>query len=161
MHNSGIAIKTTFSDFKNCLKNASDEVFVGNIEYIDPYEYSVPHNINEMSMLFTWYFHKRKPFQYEREFRAVIAHYPRKLMELFDNQGNLNNPETTFEDIEFPDYYNLGMSFNVDISILIQEVIISPYFRNKEWITRTVNSVIKQYDYDFEVNPSKILDDPS
>lgn len=62
MHNNGIAIKTTFGDFKNCLVDDYD-VFLGKIEYINHYEYPITQKLNEMSMLYTWYFHKRKPFE--------------------------------------------------------------------------------------------------
>ena len=160
MHNSGIAIKTTFDAFKNCLRLVEDDdVFLGKIEYINHYEYPVPQNLNEMSMLYTWYFHKRKPFEYEREFRAIIARYPRTLRDYIDNHGNLINPGTILENIEFPDYYNSGMFFNVDVNTLIGEIITSPYV--DDWITETVRSVVYQYGFNFDVNPSTLLDEPS
>lgn len=157
MHNSGIAIKTTFDDFKNCLLG-DDTIFVGNIQYINPYEYSVPENLNEMSMLYTWYFHKRKPFEYEQEFRAINAHYPQTLMDYIDVHGNLSNPETTLENIEFTEDIKTGIHVNVDIDTLISEVITSPYV--EDWITDTVKSAVHKYGFDFKVTPSTLLDDP-
>ncbi len=83
MHNSGIVIKTTYDNFKNCFL-VDDDIFIGKIEYINPYKYNVPHNLNEMSMLYTWYFHKRKPFSYKQEFRAIIAQFPLLLIDFID-----------------------------------------------------------------------------
>ncbi len=158
MHNSGIAIKTTFGDFKGCLRNEYD-IFLGKIEYINHYEYQVPQNLNEMSMLYTWYFHKRKPFEYEREFRAIIGNLPSFLRNHIDNLGNLKNQDTTLEKIEFPDTCEIGLPFNVDVNLMIGELITSPY--SEKWITDVVRSVVRQYGFDFNVNPSNILDDPS
>ena len=160
MHNSGIVIKTTFNDFKNCLIDDYD-MFLGKIEYINPYEYPVPQNLNDMSMLYTWYFHKRKPFEYEREFRAIIADYPTFFMSYIDNHGIFINQDTTLENIEFPERSKKsGILFNVDVNKLIREVITSPYIKNEEWITKTVESVVKQYGFDFDVNSSTLLDEP-
>ena len=51
------------------------------------------------------------------------------------------------------------MSFNIDVNTLIDEVIVSPYA--EDWITETVSSVVQKYGYNFEVNPSTLLDDPT
>ena len=158
MHNNGIAIKTTFGDFKNCLSDDYD-VILGKIEYINYYEYPITQKLNEMSMLYTWYFHKRKPFEYEREFRAIIPQYPPSLITYVDNHGNLINPDSSLENIEFPDIYKTGMQVNVDVNTLIREVLTSPYV--DDWITDTVKSAVQQYGFEFKVNHSTLLDDPS
>ena len=159
MNNSGIVIKTTFGDFKKCLVE-EDAVYVGNINYISHYEYQPPNNLNEMNMLYTWFFHKRKPFEYEREFRAIISRIPRPLMKYIGSNGNLITPDTTIKDSEFPDT-NIGTPFSVDLKRLVCEVITSPFNRNEEWITETVESVVKQYGYDFDVHSSTLLDPPT
>ena len=160
MHNSGIAVKTTFGDFKDCLSEGY-EVFLGKIEYINHYEYPVPQILSEMSMLYTWYFRKRKTFEYEREFRAIIANPQTFFMKYIDKDGNFISSETIPEIIlnkEFRDTCKTGMSFNVDVNTLIGEVITSPY--SDDWVTETVRSVVKQYGFDFEVNASTLLDEP-
>ena len=159
MHNNGIAIKTTFGDFKNCLVDDYDDVILGKIEYIDYYEYPITQKLNEMSMLYTWYFHKRKPFEYEREFRAIIPQYPFSLMTYVDNQGNLMNPDSSLENVEFPNIYKTGMHVNVDVNTLIREVLTSPYV--DDWITDTVKSAVQQYGFEFKVNHSTLLDAPN
>lgn len=62
-------------------------------------------------------------------------------------------------EIEFPDICKVCKSFRVDISRLINKVIISPYC--DEWITETVKSVVNQYGFDFSVNSSILLNDPT
>ncbi|RKU36458.1 hypothetical protein C6496_13495 [Candidatus Poribacteria bacterium] len=131
LHNGGIAIKTTFGNFKDCLGEGY-RVFIGNIEYIDHYEYPVPKNINEMSMLYTWYFYKRKPFEYEREFRAIFFDSPRSFTDYIDNYGNLINPDATLKNNKYPDTCKTGKLLKVDLNTLICKVIISPYMRKEE-----------------------------
>lgn len=158
MHNSGIAIKTTFGDFKKCLVE-EDEVYVGKINYISHYEYQPPKNLNEMKMLYTSFFHKRKPFEYEQEFRAIISRIPLPLMKYFDKEGNFRIPDTTVKDFEFLDT-DIGKPFRIDPNKLICEVITSPFNAGENWITDTVKSVVKQYGYDFNVHSSTLLDPP-
>lgn len=159
MHNSGIVIKTTFDNFIDCFVAVDEDVFMGNIEYINPYEYSVPQNIKEMSMLYTWYFHKRKPFKHEEEFRAIVTNYPGTLRNYIDKHGNLIHLNTTKDDIEFPEIHKDGIQIKINVSKLIDEVITSPY--SKDWITDTVRSVVKQYGFDLKVKHSTILDVPT
>ena len=159
LHNSGIAIKTTFGNFKDCLGEGY-RVFLGNIEYIDHYEYPVPQNLDEMSMLYTWYFHKRKAFEYEREFRAIFFDFPSSFTDYIDNYGNLINPDATLKNKKYPDTCKTGKLLNVDLNKLMPEVITSPHIRNEEWITKTVRSVVRKYEFDFKVNSSTLLDEP-
>lgn len=111
-----------------------------------------------MNKFFTWYFHKRKPFEYEREFRAIIAHHPQILMDYSDEHGNLSNPDAALEKIESTKEIKTGMYVSVDVDTLISEVITSPYV--EDWITDTVKSAVHKYGFDFKVTPSTLLDDP-
>ena len=159
LHNSGIAIKTTFGDFKACLGEGY-RVFLGKIEYINHYEYPVPDNISELSMLYTWYFHKRKTFEHEKEFRAIFFDVPMSFTEHFDNDGNVINLESTSEGNKYPDTCKTGKSLEVDVDRLVGEVITSPYIKNEEWITEAVRSVVNQYRFHFDVKSSTLLDEP-
>ena len=161
MRNSGIAIKTTMQDLKNSLLDRFD-VFIGKIEYM--YHKTYDHNFiqhyanSELSLDKKWtyfpYFHKRKAFEHEREVRIIIDVEP-FVTEHFEGFINLK----AILETEFPDIYDIGMSFNVDVKRLINEVIISPYA--EKWLTGTVKSVVHKYGFDFEVNPSELLDDPT
>ena len=159
LHNSGITIKTTFGDLKACLGEGY-QIFLGNIEYINHYEYPAPDNITELSMLYTWYFYKRKTFEHEREFRAIFFDVPRSIAKYNDKDGNLINLETTLEGNKYPDTCKIGKSLEIDVDKLIGEVITSPYIKNEEWITEMVRSVVNQYGFHFVVKPSTLLDEP-
>ena len=156
MHNGGIAIETTIEDFKNCWRGSND-VFIGKIEYINHYEYPAPRNLSEMSMIYTWYFHKRKAFEHEHEFRAIVDAHP-FIKNFFQTHGNSVSPDIILNN-EFPDICDVGMSFNIDVENLIDKVITSPY--TDEWITETVRSVVKQFGFNFEVKSSTLLEDPN
>ena len=159
LHNSGIAIKTTYGDLKACLGEGY-RVFLGKIEYINHYDYPVPHNIKDLSPLYTWYFHKRKTFEHEKEFRAIFFDVPRSLMDYIDKDGNIIHLESTLEGNKYPDTCKTGKSLKVNVDRLIGEVITSPYIKNEEWITEMVSSVVNQYGFDFDVKPSTLLDEP-
>ena len=159
MHNSGIAIKTTFGDFKKCLEE-KDKIFVGNIKYINHHTYPIPQNINEKSSLYTWFFHKRKPFEYEKEFRAILFHIPFELIDYIDSTGNFIQRELKLNNINIPDTLETGKYLRVNVNKLIREVITSPYLKGEKWITDTVESVVQQYGFNFDVKPSTLLDHP-
>ena len=156
MNNSGIALRTTFGNFKECLGEGYD-VFIGKIEYINHYEYIVPQNISDMDKIYTWYFHKRKAFEHEREFRAILAFFP-FFSDYFDSVGKLNSPEILLNS-DFPDICDIGIQFNIDVNILIDEVITSPYIDG--WVTDIISSVAQLYGYNFDVNGSLLLDEPN
>ena len=61
--------------------------------------------------------------------------------------------------IEYPEIKKEGQDLKVNLEMLIDEVIISPYVG--EWVTKTVRSVIKKYGFDFEVRSSNLLDEPT
>lgn len=159
MHNSGIVIKTTVNKFNGSLSEDFD-VYIGKTRYVDHYEYDVPQTLSQINRIFTWYFHKREPFEHEQEFRAIIAQYPLSLKgcDYISNCGNLASLETLLNS-EFPNICSIGMRFNIDVNKLIDEVITSPYA--DDWFTDTVRSVARKYGFVFEVNSSTILDKPA
>ena len=107
-------------------------------------------------MIYTWYFHKRKAFEYEQEFRAIVDAHP-FIKDFFEAHDNSVKPDIILNN-EFPDICDVGMSFNVDVENFISEVITSPY--TDDWITETIRSVVNQYGFNFEVNSSTLLDAP-
>ena len=54
---------------------------------------------------------------------------------------------------------NEGKTLCVDLKTLIDEVIVAP--GAPDWITKAVKSMIQDYGFDFEVNPSTLLNPPS
>ena len=54
---------------------------------------------------------------------------------------------------------SIGMLFNIDVNMLIDEVIVSPYA--KDWVTETLRSVVQKFGFNFDVKPSTLLDTPT
>ena len=138
LRNSGIAIKTTMENLKNSLPDKPN-VFIGKIKYINNHD-QIDMPIDVENFLHYPYFYKRKPFEYEQEVRAIIdiASIPRD------------------------DPYEFGRPLKIDVKTLIgenSEVIVSPHA--DKWVTGTLELIVKQYGFQFPVNPSKLLDLPT
>ena len=72
LRDSGIAIKTKMVNLKNSLPDKPN-VFIGKIEYIEDYnQIEIPKNPSLASLVYSPYFYKRKPFEYEQEVRVII-----------------------------------------------------------------------------------------
>ena len=138
LRNSGIVIKTTMGNLKNSLPDKPN-VFIGQIEYIENHN-QIDMPIDVENFLHYPYFYKRKPFEYEQEVRAII-----------DIASILQD-----------DPYEFGTPLRVDMETLIgekSEVIVSPHA--DKWVAGTLELIVKQYGYQFPVNPSKLLDPPA
>lgn len=153
MRNSGIAIKTTMENLKNSLPNRYD-VFIGKIQYLEEHnKIGVIENVSIPNLVHHPYFYKRKSFEHEHEVRVLIE-VESLLRNYFSDQG-IN--EISSEQV----LYEIGMSLEVSVETLIEknsEVIISPYA--EQWVVDTVASIVKQYGFQFSVNPSRLLDEP-
>ena len=77
------------------------------------------------------YWRKRKSFMHEREVRAVLT--------------ILNCNE-------------MGVKIDCDLSILIEEVFVSPSAPN--WFVELVNDVNEKYGVKVQVSPSELLEEP-
>lgn len=148
----GIAINTTMGSLKKSLP-ISPHVFIGKVNYINYYQFEIPQNLSEMSMMYAWYFHKRPEYEFEREVRLIID--PDQFISDYFSQ------QISVRDIleqDAPHICDVGMSLDVEVNTLIGEVVISPYA--DEWITKTLESVVRQYGFEFPVSRSSLLDPP-
>ena len=140
LRNNGIAIKTTVENLKNSLQDESN-IFIGQIEYIENHDQiDMSEDVPIESLLHSPYFYKRTPFAYEQEVRVII-----------DVLSCLHD-----------DPYEFGRSLKIDVKKLIgenSEIIVSPYA--DKWITDTVKLIVEQYEFQFPVNPSRLLDPPT
>ena len=144
IRHSGIAIKTTMGNLKNCLPDIPN-IFIGKVDYDvesigDQNQIEVPEDLSIENLLHYLYFYKRKPFAYEQEVRAIIdiTSIPRDVT------------------------YKFGIPLEIDVKTLIgkdSEVIVSPHAA--EWITETVELIVERCGFQFTVNPSKLLDPAS
>ena len=118
----GIAIKTDFGSFKQSLKS-SEDIYIGKINYVDYKEYFIPEN-----NLFAPFLHKRQDFKHEQEVRAIIL----KIL-------------TSGKRADFSqDICDIGKYYEVDLSLLIQEVIVAPLAQ--DWFLQLVESITDRYN---------------
>ena len=133
----GIAIKTDFSSFKKSLTD-SQRICVGKVNYVDYEDHFIPEN-NSLSS----YLHKRQSFEHEREVRAIARITPIK-----DGKMDLSQ-----------DICDIGKYFQVDLSLLIQEVVVAPYA--PDWLLELIKSVATRYDLMASVKKSPLADNPT
>ena len=140
---SGIAIKTNFGSFKKSFTTSQD-IFIGRISYIDYKTDSFPHN-----NLLSAFLCKRKNFEHEHEVRAIVQ-IPRP-----DNRNHGQEGVIDFSQ----DICDVGNYYKVDLSRLIQEVIVSPYASN--WLLERIKSVAFRYKLKAPVVKSDLADFPT
>lgn len=163
MRNSGVAIKTTMQNMKNSLLSEYS-IYIGKIEYIygntddDQYMQNFLQSDIPLAKKLTYfpYFRKRKEYEHEQEVRLIVDIDP-FVRDALDNQ-TVENVDS-FLETGLPDICDIGMLFDIDVSTLIDEVIVSPYA--KDWITEILRSVVQKFGFNFQVSPSTLLDDPT
>ena len=135
-----IAIKTDFDSLANSF-TCSQDIWIGSINYIDYKTGSFPRN-NPYSPFLC----KRKSFEHEHEVRAVV-----------EMKGSEDGQEKVLDAPR--EICNSGEYFEVDLSCLIHEVIISPYAPG--WLLELVRSVVARYDLNVPVIKSDLADNPT
>jgi hypothetical protein len=128
----GIAVKSTFERLIGSLANASQQIHVGIVKYID-YASAV---MSEQNLL-TPYVHKRKSFEYEQELRAVLM---------------FGAPED-FQDLSRPMTVP-GVAVPVDLELLVAEVVVSP--AAGEWFVKLVTATMARFGLAVPVRQSDI-----
>lgn len=171
--NSGIAIKTTVGNLKESLSNEYD-VFIGKINYSTDeayehhYQYDLAFSRRSSSdweqlkkILYFPYFRKRTAYIDEREVRIIIDSVPSVRDYFYSNYPEPATPDDlrTLINTGFPDIWKIGTPIKVDVETLIDEVIISPYAG--DWVTETVESVVRRYGFTFPVSQSNLLGPPA
>jgi hypothetical protein len=146
----GVAIQSMVRRLIACFHNTPDTVYMGEVEYIDHATF-----IPTMERLgYSNYMFKRLAFRHEREVR-VGTYRGDVNVEYFDDLGWLKipTPGTTIENIlQSPE--RKGVYIDVDVSELIDKVIVSPL--SPDWFSDLVISSSKKLGYEFEVIPSEM-----
>jgi hypothetical protein len=152
----GVAVKTTFGSLSKSFK-CSEDVYTGRINYID-YDTTPPIGIfDEKDELFrkeqghdlsirSPLFHKRDSFRHEQEVRSI---HPMSIRGLYS--GGMT------EEIAQPPY-NVGSYLAVDLPLLIQDVVVSPFA--PDWFAELVCSISTRYCLNVRVTKSSLADDP-
>ena len=137
----GIAIKTDFDSFSKSL-TSSEDIFIGKISYVD---YRT--NFFTGHSLFSPFLCKRKSFEHECEVRAIVQDFPTKKEE-----------KHNFVDLS-QDICDVGNYYEVDLSLLIQEVVIGPY--TPDWLIELIYSVAARYNLKAPIVRSNLGDNPT
>lgn len=133
----GIAIKTEFRSLSQSF-TCSDSIYIGKVNYVDYDTTFIP----EGSSFFP-YLHKRQSFEHEREVRAITQKFPAR-----DGKIDLSQ-----------EVYALGTYYAVDLSVLIQEVIVAPHAYS--WFMRLVQLVAARYGLRAPVSRSGLAEPPT
>lgn len=132
----GIAVRCTFQSLKQSL-TSEESIYVGRVSYVDYKSTFIPER-NAMSA----YFHKRKSFEHENEVRAICMKLP--------EGGNTGRPVL--------DICDVGLYLDVDLSQLIEEVVVAPYA--EDWFFELIESVASQYQLEAAVRRSSLAELP-
>ncbi len=136
---SGVAIKTTVGKLTRAIIKGKDpfdeDIFIAKVNSADFIKEEPENRFNVITT-------KNKFYEYEKELRLFIFHYP-------SSEGGIKPP------------YNLsiGRKFNIDIHELIDEIYLSPF--TGRWFDNTINELIKQINPDLsrKIKNSEILDE--
>lgn len=135
----GVAIKTTVGKLTRAIKNGKDpfdeDIFISKVRYSDFIKDEPENRFNVITT-------KNKFYEYEKELRLFIFHYPL-------SEGGIKPP------------YNLtiGRRYKVDILELIDEIYLSPF--TGRWFDNTLNGLIKKINPELssKIKNSEILDE--
>jgi len=136
---SGVAIKTTVGKLTRAIKKGNDhfdeDIFISKVNYTDFIREEPESRFNVITT-------KNKFYEYEKELRLFIFHYPL-------SEGGIKTP------------YNLsiGRRLKIDIYELIDEIYLSPF--TGRWFDNTINELIKQINPELsrKIKNSEILDE--
>jgi hypothetical protein len=134
----GVALRTTCDRLRRCFKETTHDIFIGEVQYVD----YTRHVIGERNALLP-FFVKRLSFAHEREVRAVISsifHTP---------------PQTTKLP---PDPVPSGISLDVDIDLLIEDVFVAP--RTEDWVRDAIQSILENFGLNRIVQDSSLSGSP-
>ena len=134
----GVAIKSNVSSLMNCFKGGQP-VFVSPVQYID-YKSDT---IDDLAF-FARALVKRKGYEHEAEVRAYYSDIPMK-----DGEVDMS-PES---------YERPGVSRQIDVDVLIEEVIVTP--EAGSWFLELVKVVAAQYGLEAPIRPSSLADAPN
>ena len=133
----GIAVKTNFNALNRSF-TCSDAIYIGKIDYVDYDTAFIPEG-NSLSR----FLYKRRSFEHENEVRAITVKIP---------DGGVSR--------EWPQETGVtGSYFAVDLSLLIEEVIVAPYADS--WFLELVRAVATRYGLTAPVSRSGLSESPT
>ncbi len=141
--NEAIAIKTTYNKFiQSFIDKSNERIIIDSVKYIDCFRDDFP--LKEISNPF---FHKRKSFEHEKEFRAVI---PFKLEKEYQTKGAPHKVIDGWKDLDTVE----GKAINVDLDKLIDSIFIAP--TALIWFKKLVHSSCKKHGLEKPIKYSQL-----
>ena len=141
----GIAVISSLDRIKSNI-HWYENFYAGRVKYTN-YET----DIIDWGNAFSPFLHKRRSFEYEKEFRIVIEHEREKISDYAAEGAML-----TFE--EFQRITPTGILTPANIDELISVVHVSP--SSPDWYFETVKEVTKTLGFSFDVKRSSLSIDP-
>jgi hypothetical protein len=138
--NSGICIQSTYQKLIDALSIATELVWIGTVKYVSYSRMGV--EIPEGNILYP-FVHKDISFQHEKEIRAIVSDF------ISVNGGHSYESEPRF---------NPGRNIDVDLLKLIDKIYVSP--DSGKWFKDLMKSVLKKYEFDFQVSESQLIREP-
>lgn len=137
----GIAVKSNIKKLKKSLESNSQQIFVGEVKYMDYYKevFADKYDPNSLSFnLFLGLLTKRNIFEFETECRVIIP----------------INDENEIKDLNDKD----GILVSVNLEELIEEIYVAP--KSPEWFKSLVQNVTIDYGINKVIKTSSINDPP-
>lgn len=136
---SGVAIKTTVSKLRKAIKNGGDpfeeDIYISKVKYTDFIKEEPENRFNVITT-------KNKYYDFEKELRLFICHYPK-------SEGGIDTPY----DI------SVGRRLKVDLNELVDEIYLSPFVG--KWFDKTLIEILNNVNTNFskQIKNSEILDE--
>jgi len=135
----GIAIRSTYNKLEASLKNATEDIYIGTVKYINYATDFMPEG-----NIFNLFTHKRLSFAHEQELRAIIHHSP-----LSDDTNSLDFSKDTIVG---------GINAKVDLESLLDSIYLAP--NSPKWIQELTEAILRRYNLDAPVIQSALDEDP-
>jgi hypothetical protein len=145
--NEGISIQTDIISFKSSFNNLKKNIYIGQVRYKDYeieefYNNDIQYvNLDIRRNLFPPFIHKRKNYEYEKEYRAIISDLIEKNKDNFGIEKQQN-----------------GIFVSADLKLLIKKIILAP--GSPEWFKELIEETLKTYKLDVKVVRSVVDDEP-
>lgn len=136
----GIALRSSVAALRDSLAG-TERICLGSVRYIDFRDTPIREDDPLLAFMY-----KRRSFQHEQEVRAAMIHIAAG--HSFDSC-----PLTA------PPSQPPGIELQVDLSRLIQGVIVSPFA--EDWLVEVVREVTRRYDLDVPIQKSELADTPN
>ena len=152
----GVAIRSSFGGLIRSFTSRLPDI-VARVKYISYDTTAMPLRISAP------FLHKRISFEHEREVRAVITEFRESASQ---KQAGLPPPTQKkrrfvykARDVDYSiPVCDVGIYYGVDVSELVQEVVVSPYA--PPWFVELIGSVVKRYGLEFPVRQSALAKEP-